>query len=302
MSLTARIKQVEKANKDLLSRAVRTQMALYNAIREYYMANLELDGRTIKQTNSNRRNARRLRKLINNFNERKWKPLLTNILKDFIKITNLNYSYFKSIEDFPNKIKPQVQRSMLLNLGVEKIKDDFVLSDDGWLNSLKQTDNIYREIKQIATRAVNQGIDIKEFNSRLTDYLLPDDKLGPLVSHLRTNAQDAFRAFDRSTADTYASEVGLVFFVYQGGHIDDSRAFCCGGKDKKSGRTFKNKVGMVWHVNEVYEHPEWLGNWDGKNSNYDPLTDMGGHNCRHFKNYVSKRYALKRRPELQKYL
>ena len=71
--------------------------------------------------------------------------------------------------------------------------------------------------------------------------------------------------------------------------VRTSRPFCV----KNNGKVFTTEEAQSWE--------NTIGDKNGVQWNddpYNPLTDMGGFNCRHLPNFISNQEAISRRPEL----
>lgn len=123
---------------------------------------------------------------------------------------------------------------------------------------------------QLRNRVLRMVIEGKPF-SEIRD-LIGDSNVG-----LSVFAENAYARYERGLSDVMRKRAGLVYAVYEGGLIKSSRGFC----RERDGKIFHESEIELWRTME----------WDGKNDNYNPFTDCGGHNCRHRLNWVSETVA-----------
>lgn len=97
--------------------------------------------------------------------------------------------------------------------------------------------------------------------------------------------QDLFYQYERASSNAMRKTLGFRFAIYQGGLIETSRPFC----SSKNGKVFHEDEIMAWAKED----------FSGKTDPYDPLTDLGGHRCRHRLGWVSDEVAFALRPELE---
>ena len=116
---------------------------------------------------------------------------------------------------------------------------------------------------------------------------------GGLERQFQRYAYDLYQQYDRSYSDSLAEEFDFNYFIYQGGLVTDSREFCV------------EHNGKVYSREEAEEWPTWKSPTTGDTPSYlgypgyDPLTDFGGYNCRHFPGWISDELAKEMRPGLK---
>jgi hypothetical protein len=93
--------------------------------------------------------------------------------------------------------------------------------------------------------------------------------------------------------------MGYQCALYQGGIIATTRPFC----KKRNGKVFtRDEIKLFGTSKDKFGGYERKGDgyFKGKyKSGYNPLTDAGCYNCRHFYNWISNRLAIRLRPELK---
>jgi len=141
-------------------------------------------------------------------------------------------------------------------------------------NSLLESgieDNIVNEIDVILNQNVTTGAKFRDMVSQVKDFLTgDDDRLGRLVSYSGQIVNDSIHQYARNYMQAAAEGLGLKWFLYSGGAIEDTREFCL------------DRFGKYWHEKEI---ESWSRlEWQGKNPNTTPSnihTLLGGFNCRH---------------------
>lgn len=151
----------------------------------------------------------------------------------------------------------------------------------------------YNPIRDILSDAVANGSSLKDtiFSLRL-EIEGGADKLGALDRYVKQVSVDSFAQADRSYTQGVASTLKLEWFLYSGGLVDDTRAFC---QCRNGGWFHKNEV-SDWGSGVNIEikgckprntkgKPTAVGvNWQGKNPNTNEstiFTLLGGFNCLH---------------------
>jgi hypothetical protein len=111
---------------------------------------------------------------------------------------------------------------------------------------------------------------------------------GRLMSHVKRVAYDSFAVSDRSYTNTIATDLGLEFYRWSGGKIEDTRCFCL----ERAGKYFHREEIKAWGRGENIGKCKSNGLWEGANSNTDEATIFfyaGGYNCKHSIAPVSKK-------------
>jgi hypothetical protein len=105
---------------------------------------------------------------------------------------------------------------------------------------------------------------------------------GAITGYWRQYAFDTYAKVREVNNLHFAQELGLKWFVYQGGIIKTSRDFCI----KKNGKVFSDKEAQE----QWPKDPDLI---DKKRiASYRPLIDRGRNNCRHFLMWISEERAM----------
>jgi len=115
-----------------------------------------------------------------------------------------------------------------------------------------------------------------------------------MVSHVKRVAYDAFAVSDRTYTNTVSNVLGIEWYFYSGGTIDDTRDFC----QERIGKYFHKKEVEGWGENKSccgLKYPNSNG-WQGRNTLTNKTTIFtlaGGYNCKHSISPVSLRSVPK---------
>jgi len=174
------------------------------------------------------------------------------------------------------------------NLTALNVPAGFTSRDRGLIQALQETNfDQYRNLGETFRRNIMQSLFQAVIGSRsrvdiaktVSGLLVgvKDRRGRPMSSHAKTIAQDAVMNFARSYHTQKAEELDLTWFLYVGTTILDSRPFCVA----RAGKVFSSK-----------DVEEWEGmTWAGKNPNLPVKVALGGYNCRHHLQPMSKTIA-----------
>lgn len=134
------------------------------------------------------------------------------------------------------------------------------------------TVNLYQPIEQLLVNAVSSGDSYTKTVKDIRRIITGDRKVdGKLYKYAKQVAYDSFAVADRAYTNQIAEDIQIEWYVYRGGLVEDSRAFC------------KARNGKYYHRKEVESWGD-LGQWDGKIPATDRRTIFiyaGGFHCYH---------------------
>lgn len=243
------------------------------------------DGK-IENVTKNHVNLHKLGFFQEQFRKKNVSPVVSWVATQLIKINNINYKYFNKVADVKS-IEKRVHNNALLELGIKQNGNRVTIAKNSFLDQITKFETPYLAIRNLSTQAIAQGMSIENFKRLIKTEIKPDGKYGKVKHHFKTIASDVFSRHDRNVQLKYANELDFKTFIYEGGTIESTRQFCRDRNDK----VFTREEAEAWKSID----------WDGKNEPYNPLTDMGGHNCRHFTSWIGKKEAIRRRPDLKNY-
>ena len=87
-------------------------------------------------------------------------------------------------------------------------------------------------------------------------------------------------------SNEYANQLQLNYFIYQGGEIKTTRAFC----EERNGNVYTREEGASWNSLQ----------WEGQKEGNNIFIDGGGYNCRHYLDWISYELAKQLRPNIER--
>lgn len=275
-----------------------TERKLIEIITQKFITQLTIEKGFIVANDENKRLISLLDKIYTEFLFDSGIKTLTIYVKDTMEVANFNDRYFKIWTEKKkfDKLKTRIRKTNLLSLGLDKNTN---LIKGGFLDTFLKDNSPLTEVKGIIQNAIIGGSKVSDLRKSLIETIVTDEKNGLLNKHYRSFAYDTQSKFDRSYAKTWANEVGMTAFQYPKSKVRDSREFCL----KRVGEVFLEEEAEEWKKTVNKRGIGTLGENKGKrvtigaiarNANtYNPITDMGGINCRHKPLYIPNRQALR---------
>lgn len=303
MSVQDEHKKSTKEFEKRLARMIAIETAISTAARkkqrEIYSTILEdvillLD----KDDNGNIKNTARNSSVIQNVSKIFKKQGLDDIAKiysegvdEVLKSTHTQFSNFGRVSsDFRKRTQDRIKTS----LGVvgKKIVEDSFLDSAITLQPLKQ------KIQNEFFKAANGTQSLQTLKENIKSISLGNkSKKGVLENHVNTFVNDSINQVSNSANSIYADELGFDAFFYSGSIKDNTRDFC----EVRSGQVITRAEALKWGTSQDnlggYTNKA-QGQFQGKNANYNPLVDIGGHNCRHHLNWIPNELAVIERKDL----
>jgi len=153
------------------------------------------------------------------------------------------------------------------------------------LDQLTDLSPVYDEVKKkaIALMQKYEGISLKELRAELSKIIVDKNAVQKRWSMW---THDLYYQYGRIGSNEVRKELKLVFCLYEGGEMENTRDFC------------EERNGKVFHESEI---AKWVDlDWEGKNEiGYNPFVDAGGYNCRHSFRWISSEMAAQKRPEVR---
>lgn len=141
------------------------------------------------------------------------------------------------------------------------------------------TVNLYTPIEQVITNAVMAGDSYKDLTQAIKNTVLGKRKDkstpatdGKLYKYAQQIAYDAFTIADAGYTEQIANDLGVDWFAYRGGLVEDSRPFCI------------ERNGKYFHRKEVEAWGNLKTDWKGRMPNTNDKTIFrfrGGFSCAH---------------------
>lgn len=207
------------------------------------------------------------------FQEKYYRPSLTDFANDLMSIVPLEAEYFNKIgEAFDIAFKFDKTAELISKqIGIDLATEEFI--KDSYLDRLLQGSEIRNKVADYVLNNVSAKASFKEMKSGLEELVVGSEEVdGAMQKYLRTYAYDTFSniqaSVDLNIADTY----GFNTFVYMGDVVKSTRDFC------------KERVMQVFTRDDI---EEWRTlDWQGKNWDVPFEISRGGYNCRHWLRWI----------------
>lgn len=185
------------------------------------------------------------------------------------------------------KIRTAVDALMRKRLG---IGSDDGIQRKGYLDQLFRTTAARDEVKKMVAKQVAAGVPMRKLEKDLRLRVAgTKNTSGVLERHIGGFVLDAYHVADSITNNEFAKRLDLKYFIYSGGLIETSRAFC----RKRNNKVFSTDEAKEWHKDPTLPRTS-----SGVVTDYIPLEDLGRWRCRHRLLYIPEQEARRRRPDL----
>ena len=225
------------------------------------LGSLDRKGSTIMVTKSNLIKAEAITELLSElFKGGEYFKAVETLADQFDQQALLTDTYFKIAD--PDFTLPPIANDVFLTRKAAALD---VLLGDG------VSANVSNPIRRELVNAVTTGASYTDTLRSLRNVIEgTPDRDGVLARWSRLIVSDSFAMTDRSYTQTIADELGYDWFLYAGGIIDTTRAFC------------KRHNGRYYHRNEIegWAKEDWQGKMYGTNESTIFVT-AGGYNCQH---------------------
>lgn len=276
------------------------QNILVSKITEEIIPELDVSGGRIRNTLKNYRLLTSLDKVYTDFQKGQRIPFVEEVGGTTARITAMNQQYFNVMLGvevpglFP-KVAKEAAAKMYARLGLEGSK----IIVGGYFETLIKNEALLLDVKKLAAQAVTGQFRMKDFVRGLNTLIVGEDgKPGGLERQFNRYAHDLYMQYDSAYSTALADATGMNYFIYQGGTVKDSRDFCVANNNKvfkredaEKWRTWTPSQGVYPEGYKVKQKdqsavPSYL-DYPG----YDPLTDRGGYNCRHYIGWITDSIA-----------
>ena len=286
---------------------VRLQSQLVANIIAALIPELDVKDGLIQDTAKNYRLLSVLDKAYRDFQGGASSIMLNQILKTTTNIVKLSADYFAIVmaDAIPAGFEKAIEgANKLINLKIGL--DGGKLQRGGFLQSFFDSNIIGTELKELTSKAVTSGMNIKDYVKALKDKITGiDEAAGLMERQYQRYAYDLYQQYDAAYNMVIGNKFGFKYFVYQGGLVKDSRDFCVAHNNKvwsldemKTWGEWTPSQGVYpdgyeVKAKDIYKVPSYLG-YPG----YDPGIDRGGYNCGHSFGFIRDDLAKKMRPDL----
>lgn len=205
-------------------------------------------------------------KIVDDFNSEDLLPFIAII---YLELDNLD----KWLTEYYQSLGLQVSRMEQMAVFKEEM--------GRYLRQVTTNNNIALELKEYSLGAIASKKRFSEYVQGVRHEMGTRGVSGKLQRYLRTYLWDAVMVFYRIAANMYAEELNLNYFYYRGGLIETSREFCI----KKNDKLFHRDDALRMWPSDPALPGDPLG--------YNPLTDLGRWNCRHYLEWITDEMAEK---------
>lgn len=200
--------------------------------------------------------------------------ITTDFIKEFDKQSELSNKYFQ--KTFPESTIPQIASDVLT---VKKKSAIDLLLNDAVIEA-----QFVNPVKLVIEQGVTAGATFTETLNNLQLIITGNEKTdSKIMQYSKQVAYDSFAVTDAAYMQTVAESINAEWYLYQGGEVADSRAFCI----ERHGHYYHKKEVEAWGAGKKttgLETPDSTGHWQGEMKGTNAQTifqTRGGYNCKH---------------------
>lgn len=250
---------IASAQKDVVS----LENRLYASIIDF-VSGLEKDkSGNIKPSKANVKKLSSLDSFLNNaVVDDKYLAQVGSFINDLKSTNSLMSEYFKKVEpNFKN------------DNAFTDISDDALLSPiENSLTHEGLSQAVNSQIKQSIANAVVTGYKPSDLIKELSDLIKGTEKtMGLLSTHVQQVTTDAVSQYTAAYFEVISGDLGMNWYLYEGGVKDTTRAFC----QERHGKFYTKKEVQDW------ASLSWKGKIPTTNSS-NIFIYRGGYQCRHY--------------------
>ena len=243
------------------------------------MGEFSTDGGKLKLTAQNISKARKLDQFFNTLDEKILRSINTQYGRDMLKLSSMSAKYYSALGTPQNITESILEKSGWIEQAIG-LKDGEIIKG-GYLDTITRMPEVRQELKEYVTKSVANKKGYSEYLRGMKEIVTGTAKRdGALEKYYKQFAYDTFNETDAAINKHYADSLDLTWFIYQGGIIDTSRAFC----RKRSGKVYNTEETEKWKCD-----PDLIGKPKGRrcDDSYNPLIERGKFNCRHSIRYIT---------------
>lgn len=224
---------------------------------------------------------------------------IINSIEETIKNTVFNDEYSTGLTQYIKEFNVQAELTnkyfVEINVGFDQDANQVntvLASQKNAINLLGEdsfTQSFITPLNELINTNMTTGATMSDTIDSLQQFVLGNEEMdGRMVGQAKRIAYDVFAVADRNQTTAIANNLGLEFYLYQGGHLKETREFC----DERRGKYFHRKEVESWGEGKKCCGLDWPknGKWAGMNPQTNKNTIFalaGGHNCKHGINPVS---------------
>lgn len=279
-------KLIDELIEGLKGDVTKLQDDLFIRVMDHLLSTLETTGGKLTSSRGNViLSSREIDEIVKVFNETVHTPFALDFANNTNELVSMNAGFYREMLGRSSGLTTAINKASGMTEEMLGLNTQGGIRKGGYLDGLINDSSITSKIKEITRRSILTNESVKEFRKTLEAEIIGDERSGLLEKHYRTFAYDTVASVDRSYGKVIADEVGLDFALYSEGLVKDSRPFCVA----RAGKVFTREEVESWNN---------LGNWQGRIPGQPVEVVLGGYNCIHSLNWISREIAEQLRPEL----
>lgn len=271
-----------EAFKKILDKELRTaEASLYRRILADILPALGVEDGKLKAGVSNLAKANLIERVFDELGDNEMKPILKQFAEKLIGISGRNADYYLLTGQDADKVE-RIAKDISHIRAIIGIDKNGELLNNGYLSRLGRNDIARERIKTYLLTSIATKQGVTQFERGLRNLITTTkDVDGAIIGYWRQYAYDTYAKIREVDNLHFADELKLNYFIYQGGIIKTSRAFCI----RKNGKVFSRDEALRdWPKDPTLIDQKHL-------ATYKPLIDRGRNNCRHFLMWITEERA-----------
>ena len=271
-----------EAFKKTLEKSLRSaEAALYRRVLSDVLPKLKQEDGFLKSGVSNLAKANLIERVFDEMEAEEMRPIMRDFAEKLLGISGWNAEYYFTTGSDAAKVEriaKDLDRIRVI-IGIDKEGN---LLNNGYLSRMSKSEFARERVKSFVLTSIASKQGVAQFERGLKNLIVTTrDIEGALVGYWRQYAYDTYAKVREVDNLHFSDELGMDWFIYQGGLIKTSRAFCI----KKNGKVFNKKQALTeWPKDPTLIDQKHL-------ASYRPLIDRGRNNCRHFLMYITEERA-----------
>lgn len=272
------LEQFIESSTDSLTRTLRaSERALLRAILTDLLPKFDLQDGRLALTARNIARANLIEQIMDAHGKTSIGDVLELFAGQLLDVAGRNEAYYLAAGFNEAKVKAVSEGLGLIRakIGVDA---DGMLLKDGYLYRLGRSEAVRQELKDYILNSLATRKQFSDFSKGFGELVTGTNDIdGALRKYWRQYAYDTYNQVREISNEQYADELNLEWFVYTGGIIKTSRAFC----RKRNGNVYNRAETSAWK-----NDPDLI---DQKTKeSYNPILERGRYNCRHFIMWVDE--------------
>lgn len=279
---------IERQTQSITVTLKAAERELLRVILRDFLPVLEPKGGKLTATTANRARLRILDEALRKFAAGDLRDTVKVFAEQLLDVAGRNAAYYLLAGFDRGKVEALAKDTGLL-LDILGLETNGQFTTGGYLDRLASGQEAREKIKNLVLRSLAQGITpqdlARDFQKTVAGAQGVD---GVMVNYFKQYAFDTYNQVREVQNLHMANELELDFFVYAGGVIDSTRAFCL----KRNRKVYHREETENWKDDPDLINPK-------TKDSYRPLIERGRNNCRHMIMWISKERAFELRPELR---